>query len=381
MKQKISHTFRGTVAAALMGSAALVGATAAQAQEDKLKVFVSFGYYGNTWMEQNRNMMTALANSADYRDKVDFEVQVVGNGDAQRQSQQINAMIEAGADIIMLYPVSPTAVNRAITNACNAGVMVVAWDSTVNAECATNVHADNPEMAVAMAKWVTDKVGGKGNVMMINGVSGVAANDDRVAAAKEEWAKSPGMAVAGEIEGRWSDPVVREEITRFMAVRSWDEIDIAWAQLGCFPFYTLQDEAGIADADKRPCGGSAQNSERLALLPADTPVDGATGTYRPMGIDGYTFEVGPIMGAKALWYAINARLAGKELPHDIIMPVPVVDASNVRLCTTGTWKELNEGCNTFPPAMVPNPESSVGIYDAELPQLGLKAALEGVPEY
>lgn len=352
----------------------------AQAQ-DKLNVYVSFGYYGNTWMEQNRNMMTALANSADYKDSVNFEVQVVGNGDAQRQSQQINAMIEAGADIIMLYPVSPTAVNRAIQNACRQGVMVVAWDSTVTEECATNVHTDNAAQAVDMAEWVAEKLNGEGNVLMINGVSGVAANDDRVAAAKEFWEDYPGINVIGEIEGMWSDPVVREELTKFMAVRSWDEIDIAWTQLGCHPFYSLQEEAGIPDAEKRPCGGSAQNSERLALVAEETEVAGATRTYRPMGLDGYTFEVGPIMGAKAMWYAINARLAGETLPHDILMPAPVVDASNVALCEIGSWEEMSNGCNTFPPALVSNPEASVGVYDADLPQLGLRAALEGIPEY
>lgn len=332
-------------------------------------------------MEQNRNMMTALAASADYKDKVAFEVQVVGDGDAQRQNQQINAMVEAGADIILLYPVSPSALNRSVRAACAQGVMVVAWDSTVTEDCATNLHADNKAQAEHAAQWVADKLGGKGNVVMVNGVSGVAANDDRVAAAKALWANTPDIRILGEIEGMWSDPVVRDGLTKFLAVRSWDEIDIAWTQLGCYPFYSLQDEAGIADADKKPCAGSAENAERLALLPADTVVDGASGTYRPMGIDGYTFEVGPIMGAKAMWYAMNARLAGETLPHDIIMPAPVVTADNAKLCAVGSWEEMNAGCNTFPPALVPNPEASVGVYDKELPQLGLKAALEGIPEY
>lgn len=381
MKLTTGKTLRATLGVLLAGTTCLASAGGARAQDQKLKVFVSFGYYGNTWMEQNRNMMTALAASSDYKDKVEFEVQVVGDGDAQRQNQQINAMVEAGADIIMLYPVSPTALNRSIKAACEQGVMVVAWDSTVTEDCAANVHADNKAQAEHAAQWVSDTLGGKGNVVMINGVSGVAANDDRVAAAKALWAATPDIKVIGEIEGMWSDPVVRDGLTKFLAVRKWDEIDIAWTQLGCYPFYSLQDEAGIADADKKPCAGSAENSERLALLPADTKVDGATGTYRPMGIDGYTFEVGPIMGAKALWYAINARLAGEALPHDIIMPAPVVTAANAKLCSVGSWEEMNGGCNTFPPSLVPNPEASVGIYDAELPQLGLKAALQGIPEY
>lgn len=380
MTRKFTNLTKATVTAALVAATSLISPTAASA-DDKLKIFVSFGYYGNTWMEQNRNMMTALANSADYKDKVDLDIQVVGDGDAQRQSQQINAMIEAGADIIMLYPVSPTAVNRAIRNACKAGVMVVSWDSTVDEKCATNVAADNVKQAEHAAQWAVDKLGGTGNLVMINGVPGFAANETRITAAKALWQAQPDITVAGEIDGMWSDPVVREGLTKFLAVNSWDDVDLGWAQLGCYPFYALQEEAGIADADKKPCAGSAENSERLALMPADTKVAGATSAYRPMGIDGYTFEIGPIMAAKALWYAMNARLAGETLPHFIEMPVPVVTAENVKLCSVGSWEELNQGCNVFAPALIPNPEASVGIYDADLPQLGLKAALEGIPEY
>nr|WP_246624707.1 substrate-binding domain-containing protein [Oceanobacter mangrovi] len=362
--------------------AALMGATLnTQAAEDKLNVYVSFGFYGNTWMEQNRNMMEALAASKDYKDKINLKVQVVGNGDPQRQSQQINAMTEAGADVIVLYPVSPTALNRAIKNACRRGVTVMTWDSTVTESCATNVHADNKLQAEHQAQWIADKLEGKGNILMINGLNGAAASDDRVKAAKALWSKYPGLKVVGEVEGKWSDPVVREEVSKFMAVRSWNDIDMVFAQLGCYPVYALQDEAGIADADKVPCAGSAENAERLALLPADTKVDGASGSYRPMGIDGYTFEVGPAMGAQALKYGVDAKLAGKKLDHDIVMPAKVVTADNAKLCTTADFADLSSGCNTFSPALAPNPETSTAVYSEELPQLNLNASLTGTPEY
>jgi len=368
--------------APVMMSAALLGTTlTSEAADDKLNVYVSFGFYGNTWLEQNRKMMEALAASDEYKDKVNLQVQVVGNGDPQRQSQQINAMTEAGADVIVMFPVSPTALNRAIKNACRRGVTVMTWDATVNEKCATNVHADNKAQAEHQAQWVADKLDGKGNVLMINGLNGVAASDDRVKAAKALWSKYPELKVVGEIEGKWSDPVVREEVSKFMAVRSWKDIDVVFAQLGCYPVYALQDEAGIADADKVPCAGSAENAERLALLPADTKVAGATGSYRPMGIDGYTFAVGPSMGAQSLKYGIDAALANKKLPHDIIIPVEVVTADNVKLCEKGDHAEMSNGCNTFPPTLVPNPETSAAVYADDLPQLSLEASLTGTPEY
>ena len=54
-------------------------------------------------------------------DKVDLQVQVAGPN-AQRQIQQINAMVQAGAEAIVVYPISPTALNQVVKNACDKGV-------------------------------------------------------------------------------------------------------------------------------------------------------------------------------------------------------------------------------------------------------------------
>lgn len=367
---------------ALVSSAVALSAPSYAADTEKLKVFVSFGFYGNTWMEQNKNMMEALTKSSDYSDKVDIEFQVVNNGDAQRQAQQINGMVEAGADLIVMYPSSPTALNRSIRNACRQGISVIAWDSTVSERCATNVHADNKVLATNQAEWAVKAIKESGNILMINGAPGVAANDDRVVAAKKVYDKYPNVNVVAEVNGMWSDPVVLGELSKVMAVKKWSDIDIATAQLGCYPFYQLQDSAGIPDAEKIPCAGSAEISERVALMDPNTDVGETEGAFRPMGIKGQTFEVGPVMGAQALMYGIDALLEGKELPHDIIMDVPVVTYEDTKLCETGSWQEMHEtGCNVFKPSMIPNTEFSVAIYSEDTPQLGLQAALNGTPEY
>ena len=56
-----------------------------------------------------------------YSDQVDFHVQAAGPV-AQRQIQQINSMVQAGANAIIVYPISPTALNGAIKTACDKGV-------------------------------------------------------------------------------------------------------------------------------------------------------------------------------------------------------------------------------------------------------------------
>ena len=103
------------VAAASCVAFAVAGlATGAHAQQ-KLKVYVSTGFDGNTWMNASTNLLRAIAQTKAYKDRVTLEVQSA-RGDAQTQLQQINAMTQAGADIIIAWPISPTALNRWIAS-------------------------------------------------------------------------------------------------------------------------------------------------------------------------------------------------------------------------------------------------------------------------
>ena len=88
-------------------------ATPVHAQNEPLKVFVSAGFEGNTWMDASLNLLRAIAKTAAYKDRVELDIQSA-RGDAQTQLQQINAMVQAGADIIVAWPISPTALNRAV---------------------------------------------------------------------------------------------------------------------------------------------------------------------------------------------------------------------------------------------------------------------------
>ena len=40
-----------------------------------------------------------------------------------------HAMTQAGADIIVAWPISPTALNRAVRAACQKGVTFITWDA------------------------------------------------------------------------------------------------------------------------------------------------------------------------------------------------------------------------------------------------------------
>jgi ribose transport system substrate-binding protein len=363
---------RLTLGAALLATLAVSQqATAAE----KYKVFLSMSYVGNDWQTEAANMVKAMAATPGLKDKVDLEVQVAGT-DAQKQIQQINSMVQAGAKAIVIYPISPTALNRAIKNACSKGVIVAAYDGEVTEPCAHNVTIDQKQAGTVTAEWLAKTINGKGNIVLINGVPGTSVDRARTDAAKAVFAKYPGIKIVAEGTGMWSQATAKTELSKILATNSWDKIDGLWMQVGCFTAASMQLDAGIADDKIKPCAGESSNGHRVQMLPPGT-VKG-DGSYRSIGYRSISYGSPPYSGALALKMAVG-KLEGKEFPAHVTLKLPLVLTAESKLCKTGSIDELKAGCTAFTPDKVP-PGWFADIYSAETNEVGFNAALTGKPD-
>ncbi|QKC98346.1 sugar ABC transporter substrate-binding protein [Mesorhizobium sp. NZP2298] len=361
---------------ALAATTSLVGSSHAQ---DKIKAFLSMSYIGNDWQGEAAMMVRAMTLSAAYKDKVEFETQVAGPN-AQKQIQQINAMVQAGAKIIVVYPISPTALNQVVKNACSKGVAIFTYDAEITEPCAHNVHIDQVAAGKRAAEWLAEELHGKGNIVYFSGVPGTSTDTQRTEGSLKAFEKYPGIKIIAQTPGMWSQAVTRTEMSKILATHDWKDIDGVLGQAGCYTIFSMQDEAGIADKDKKPCSGEGTNGHRLQMLPADAKVEGASGTYRPMGARSFSYASPPVSGAYAMKLALELTLNGKKVGHDVIVPLPDITNANVKLCKEGSFAEMAAGCNVQSPVLVANPGWFAEIYNSETPEIGLNAALTGQPE-
>lgn len=361
----------GIFAAAMLG---IVGGTSdVQADQKKYKVFLAMSWIGNDWQTGAMNMITALAHHKNYRDIVDFSVQASGDN-AQRQIQQINAMVQQGADAIIVYPISPTALNQVIKRACDKGVVIFTYDSVVEEPCAYHVGVDVEGSGYARAKWLFTTLGGKGNVVELTGAAGTSF-DARINAGTQRALKEfPDIKIIASANGQWSQPEARVQMTKILATHSWDEIDGLLLQTGCYTLTMMQIEAGVANDKLKPCGGEAANGHRIQMLPPGT-IDGA------VGLKSFSSGSAVFGAAVAFKLAMNKLMNGEEPAKDTIVSHSQTTNDNVKLCNEGTAAEIKAGCNTIPPSLMPNPLFYADVFEPSmLPELGLDAALLGQPE-
>lgn len=376
MRLRLRHVL--SAALSCLALACSGGAWAQPTSPKKLRIALSMSYIGNDWQAEAANMIKAMAAHPSMANKVDLQVQVAGP-DAQRQIQQINAMVQGGADAIVVFPISPTALNQVIRNACKRNVLVIAYDGEVTEACAHNISIDQEEAGRVTAEWLVDKLKGRGNVVMLTGVPGTSVDEARTRAAKQVFARHPDIRVVAEAPGMWSQAVARTELSKILATQSWDRIDGLWLQVGCYTANAMQVEAGRKPDQLRPCAGEGSNGGRVQMLSAGTEVAGAQAAYAPMGAPRISYASPPYSGALALKLAVR-KLEGGEIPPRVTLPLPVVTNETVRLCQEGTWKEMADGCNAFLPSVVTNPGWFASIFSKETPEIGLQAALTSQPE-
>src|SRR5262249_18702954 len=93
----------------------------------KYKVFRNISYSGNIWQAAAANGIKALATTPPYDKLIEFKT-IISGTDVQKQISDIQSMIAAGANAIIIYPLSPTALNRVIRQATDRKVLVFTYD-------------------------------------------------------------------------------------------------------------------------------------------------------------------------------------------------------------------------------------------------------------
>lgn len=361
-------------AAAWVLAAVLVGHAAQAEDAKKFKVYLSMSWIGNDWQTGAMNMITALSKHKNYRDIVDFSVQASGDN-AQKQIQQINAMVQAGADAIIVYPISPTALNQVIKRACDKGVVIFTYDSVVEEPCAYHVGTDVVKSGYERAKWLFTELGGKGNIVELTGAAGTSFDARINEGTAKALAEFPDIKIIATANGQWSQPEARVQMTKILATHSWDEIDGLLVQTGCYTITVMQLEAGVTPDKLKPCGGEAANGHRIQMLPADSGVAGA------VGLRSFSSGSAVFGAAVALKLAMEKLVNGTEPPKTTIVSHSPMTSKEAKLCKDGSVEEIKAGCNVINPELMPNPLFYADVFAPDvLPELGLNAVLLGQPE-
>lgn len=351
-----------TTAAGLAIAAATLGlANTAHAQE-KFKVYLSLSYSGNAWQSEAANIVKALAQTPPYNEMVELE-EVISGTDPQAQISAYESMINEGADAIISFPISSTALNRTINRGCEEGVLFFMYDATVTESCAYNVSYLSAGFGENSAQALVNELGGKGKIFLSRGVPGNSVDQRHTDGAMHIFNQYPDIDVVAEYYSYWDDRTTQQETAK--ALSAHPDVDGIWAQAG--EFGAIQ---AMLDAGDRLVPMTGENSAGFRLALADPEM-------QEKGLAGVSAGSPPAQAGYAFKLAMEILNGKRELePMNIEYPLPWVTADEVKVCEGDSYEN---GCNVFPPSKVQTSFVSEVLNPELLPEVNLESALTGTP--
>lgn len=181
----------------------LLPASSACTPKSSVTIGVSNGYIGNNWRTQMLEDIQA-AYEGYKKDGVISNLIVQNAGlDINNQIAQIRNMIKSGVDLLLIDPNSETALNPVIEEAYKKGIPVIAFDQPVSSPYAINVVIDQQKWGEEQAKWLVGELGGKGEIVIIEGLEGHPANENRMIGIRRILKKYPEIKVVTTVHADW----------------------------------------------------------------------------------------------------------------------------------------------------------------------------------
>jgi ribose transport system substrate-binding protein len=230
------------------------------------------------------------------------------NDDPAKQVSDVQDLISRGVDLLIVSAATAEALDAVVTQAYESGIPVVLVDRRITSENFTTfITASDMVYGHMSAQWMVEKLGGKGNIVMLPGMAGVSVAVNRIAAANEVFANYPDIKVLDLQYTDWS-PAKGKQVMAALIQKYGDTINGVWNDHGLQGSGAIEAmvEAGwktlppITCADLNGCVKLAVQNKQPA----------------------FNYDYPPAMGGVAVKVGLDI-LAGKPVPHQYEMSVDV----------------------------------------------------------
>lgn len=233
---------------------------------------------------------------------------------ADRQIQQIESFIARRVDAIILNPCEVEASSPAVDKAIQAQIPIVNVNSETRSIPTAFVGSRDEESAEIAIGFLAERLNSKGNIVMIGGNPGQAAEIKRGQGAKSTLAKLPDMRLIAEQTANWS----REEGMALM--ENWlqaykGQIDAVFAQ---------NDEMGMGALKALEAAGL---KDQIPLVSVDAIAD-ALQAVKDGRLDATVFQNAKGQGSRAVETALKI-IKGEAYEKEVFIPFELVTADNV----------------------------------------------------
>lgn len=234
---------------------------------------------------------------------------------ALAQVEHIESFIAQGVDVIILNPVEVEASSPAVDLALQAGIPVVNVNSETSSQPTSFVGSDDTRAGEIALEFIASQLNGTGNVLMIQGYMGQAAQIKREVGANNILGRYPGLSLMASQTAEW------DRATSMSLMENWiqsygSEIDAVFAQ---------NDEMGLGALQALENSGLKEN---VVLVSIDGITD-ALRAVREGRLDATVFQDAQGQGTTAVETAVQIVEGDTTYAREVLIPFQLVTRDNV----------------------------------------------------
>jgi len=234
--------------------------------------------------------------------------------DLNTQMNQMEDFIAAGVDIIVLGAADSLGVAPAVRKARAAGITVVAVDVAAAGGVDATVMSDNVQAGQLAAEYIVKRLGGRGNVVIVNGPP-VSATIDRVKGVDSVFGRYPGIRIVSRDQNAGGNRIGGMNVMT----------DLLTANPGIDAVFAVNDPtalgAALAVRQARRSG--------MFIVGVDGAPDAVTALKDPASSFAATSAQDPFtMAAKAVAIGYGIMQGRRPAADQVLIPVTLVTREN-----------------------------------------------------
>jgi ribose transport system substrate-binding protein len=298
---------RHLMAAAMAGSIALSAGHASAADNMTIAVFTKNST--NPAYEAFRIAADQIARSTGAR-TVHFVPKKPDNVDEQKA--MVEQVLKDRPDAVIFIPVDDVAMIDSVKKLNDARIPVVLVSNPLPGSFVTYVGADDFEIGYREARYLFEHLGGKGKIVIIEGIPVAPTNRERVRGYKRALAEFSGIEVLGSGVGNYQQPDAKRVMAKFLGEHS--QID---AVLSANDGMALGALEALKEANRTTIVIGING-----ILPAVKQIE--TGAILA-SVDFNMFKIGCAATRAAVRY-----LKHEPLPEKVMLPAEIIDKTNYK---------------------------------------------------
>ena len=302
------------LAVAIIVPLALTGCAAKKGTAgNKFRIAVSLPPANNAWQAKMLESIEAVV----AEDTEHFEITVKNAVDDADQQNQMQTFKEGKYDMICILPGNGTLMTQIVSETVKAGTKVMVIDRPIEGEDYTVFYGgDNKQCGKNAAKYIGDRLGGKGQIAVLRSYVGIPIDLDRYNGFMEVLkADYPGIKVLVEGDGEFNQEAGRKAMANILP--AYPKIDAVYTQDDEAAVGALTEIRNAKRTDIQFVTGMGGSNSAFALMAKKDPQYGASMSYLPT------------MGGRAVQLAKKILQGEKITEKYIVEPTIVVTADNV----------------------------------------------------